>query len=143
MEGFAPWRVPIISKHHEIWLENWYSNDRNAGTIPGSQEICISSIALALTIISLGPFFIKLGQALSIRPDLLSPRAMLELQQLCDKVPCFDSTLAMKIIEAELKKPINEIYSSISLEPIAAASLGQVLHTITYKNSSLSCIKHA
>ena len=95
------------------------------------------------TIISLGPFFIKLGQALSIRPDLLSPRVMLELQQLCDKVPCFDSTLAMKIIEAELKKPINEIYSSISLEPIAAASLGQVLHTITYKNSSLSCIKHA
>jgi aarF domain-containing kinase len=42
------------------------------------------------TIVSLGPFFIKLGQALSIRPDILSPRAMVELQQLCDKVPCFD-----------------------------------------------------
>lgn len=38
------------------------------------------------TIVSLGPFFIKLGQALSIRPDILSPRAMVELQQLCDKV---------------------------------------------------------
>jgi hypothetical protein len=40
------------------------------------------------TITSLGPFFIKLGQALSIRPDVLSPRAMVELQQLCDKVRC-------------------------------------------------------
>ena len=38
------------------------------------------------TIVSLGPFAIKLGQALSIRPDILSPRAMVELQQLCDKV---------------------------------------------------------
>jgi aarF domain-containing kinase len=38
------------------------------------------------TITSLGPFFIKLGQALSIRPDILSPKAMVELQQLCDKV---------------------------------------------------------
>jgi aarF domain-containing kinase len=37
-------------------------------------------------IVSLGPFFIKLGQALSIRPDILSPKAMVELQQLCDKV---------------------------------------------------------
>ena len=41
------------------------------------------------TIVSLGPFFIKLGQALSIRPDILSPRAMVELQQLCDKVEGF------------------------------------------------------
>jgi hypothetical protein len=37
-------------------------------------------------ITSLGPFFIKLGQALSIRPDILSPKAMVELQKLCDKV---------------------------------------------------------
>ena len=68
VEGFAPWRVPIISKHHEIWLENWYSNDRNAGTIPGSQEICISSIALALTIISLGPD--QLGSQLFVSSQL-------------------------------------------------------------------------
>jgi len=54
------------------------------------------------TIVSLGPFFIKLGQALSIRPDILSPKAMVELQQLCDKVPSFDSQLAMKTIQEEL-----------------------------------------
>lgn len=71
------------------------------------------------TIVSLGPFFIKLGQALSIRPDILSPRAMVELQQLCDKVPCFDSALAMKTIEDELGAPPSSIYSKMTPEPVA------------------------
>ena len=83
------------------------------------------------TIVSLGPFAIKLGQALSIRPDILSPRAMVELQQLCDKVPCFDSKLAMKTIEAELGRPVKDVYSEITDEPVAAASLGQVYKVLT------------
>ena len=77
-------------------------------------------------ITSLGPFFIKIGQALSIRPDVLSPRSMVELQKLCDKVPCFDSKIAFNTIERELGKPIEELFSEISAEPLAAASLGQV-----------------
>lgn len=79
------------------------------------------------TITSLGPFFIKLGQALSIRPDILSPRSMVELQKLCDKVPSFDSKIAFATIERELGKPVYDIFSSISPEPVAAASLGQVV----------------
>jgi len=78
------------------------------------------------TITSLGPFFIKLGQALSIRPDILSPRSMVELQKLCDKVPSFDSKIAFATIERELGQPVYDVYSSISPEPMAAASLGQV-----------------
>merc|ERR1719181_1233201 len=78
------------------------------------------------TITSLGPFFIKLGQALSIRPDILSPRAMVELQQLCDKVPSYDSGLAFEIMKSELGKDPSELFSEITDEPIAAASLGQV-----------------
>ena len=66
------------------------------------QEVARAA-SLRNTIVSLGPFFIKLGQALSIRPDILSPRAMVELQQLCDKVPSFSSELAMQTIEEELK----------------------------------------
>ena len=54
---------------------------------------------------SLGPAYIKLGQALSIRPDILSPAAMVELQKLCDKVPSFDNVIAMKVIEDELGAP--------------------------------------
>lgn len=77
-------------------------------------------------ITSLGPFFIKLGQALSIRPDILSPRVMVEMQQLCDKVPSYDSKVAFATIERELGRPVEEVYSKITPEPIAAASLGQV-----------------
>lgn len=51
---------------------------------------------------SLGPAYIKLGQALSIRPDLLSPAAMNELQKLCDKVPSYPNDQAMAVIEEEL-----------------------------------------
>jgi len=78
------------------------------------------------TISSLGPFFIKIGQALSIRPDVLSPRSMVELQKLCDKVPSFDSAIAFATIELELGKKVEELFSEITPEPVAAASLGQV-----------------
>lgn len=78
------------------------------------------------TITSLGPFYIKIGQALSIRPDILSPRSMVELQKLCDKVPSYDSGVAFATIERELGKPVNELFEEITPEPVAAASLGQV-----------------
>lgn len=75
---------------------------------------------------SLGPAYIKLGQALSIRPDILSPAAMNELQQLCDKVPSYDNEIAMELLRQELGKDWREIYSELSPKPVAAASLGQV-----------------
>ena len=59
---------------------------------------------LRRTIVSLGPFYIKLGQALSIRPDILSPQAMVQLQQLCDKVPPFDSAIAMARARAAVSR---------------------------------------
>lgn len=77
-------------------------------------------------ITSLGPFYIKLGQALSIRPDILSPRSMVEMQKLCDKVPSYDSKIAMATIERELEGPVSDFFSEITPEPVAAASLGQV-----------------
>jgi len=77
-------------------------------------------------ITSLGPFFIKLGQALSIRPDVLSPRTMVELQKLCDKVPSFDSKIAFATIEQELGRSVDDLFVEITPEPMAAASLGQV-----------------
>ena len=84
------------------------------------------AIELRNIMTSLGPAYIKLGQALSIRPDLLSPAAMNELQQLCDKVPSYDSGVAMRLLEQELGQSWEEIYSELTPEPIAAASLGQV-----------------
>ena len=56
-----------------------------------------------------GPAYIKLGQALSIRPDILSPAAMNELQKLCDKVPSFNNDVAMQVIRDELGAPWHEV----------------------------------
>ncbi len=75
---------------------------------------------------SLGPAFIKAGQALSTRPDIVPPLLLDELAGLQDQLPGFDSTLAMACIEEDLGAPIHTIYTELEREPISAASLGQV-----------------
>jgi aarF domain-containing kinase len=92
-------------------------------------------------ITSLGPFYIKLGQALSIRPDILSPRTMYELQKLCDKVPSYDSKIAFATMERELGKPVREVFSEITPEPVAAASLGQVYKATLRSNGKIVAVK--
>jgi len=78
---------------------------------------------------TLGPCFIKLGQALSIRPDLLPAPVLSELQKLCDAVPPFDTKLAAKVMRREMKEDPEKVFADFSVEtpPIAAASLGQVI----------------
>ena len=75
---------------------------------------------------SLGPAYIKVGQALSTRPDLITPAAMAEMVKLQDQLPPFPNEIAMRFIEEELGQPPANIYDSLSESPIAAASLGQV-----------------
>ena len=65
---------------------------------------------------SLGPVFIKFGQALSTRPDILPPEIALELAKLQDRVPPFPSSQAREIIESQLGKPIDEIFDDFSDE---------------------------
>jgi len=76
----------------------------------------------------LGPTFIKFGQMLSIRPDLLPPAAVYELQKLCDAVPSYPTREALALISAEIGAPATEMFDELdeSSLPIAAASLGQV-----------------
>jgi len=73
-----------------------------------------------------GPTAIKVGQALSNRPDLVSPLYMNQLQQLQDNVGAFDHQEAIAIVERELGASIEEVFDRFSPEPIASASLGQV-----------------
>lgn len=75
---------------------------------------------------SLGPAFIKAGQALSTRPDIVPPLLLEELAQLQDQLPGFDPALAMACIEDDLGRPVAAVYSQLDREPISAASLGQV-----------------
>jgi predicted unusual protein kinase regulating ubiquinone biosynthesis (AarF/ABC1/UbiB family) len=78
------------------------------------------------TLTKLGPFYIKIGQALSTRPDVVPPVYLEELTLLQDDVPPFPNELAYQLITEELGRTPQEIYQEISPEPIAAASLGQV-----------------
>jgi len=77
-------------------------------------------------LVDLGPAFIKAGQALSTRPDIVPPLLLEELAQLQDQLPGFDSDLAMACIEEDLGAPIDSIYDQLDRNPISAASLGQV-----------------
>ena len=78
------------------------------------------------SLIDLGPTFIKIGQALGTRADLLPLEYVTELATLQDQVPAFPTAEAFARIEAELGRPLHECYPEIDSEPIAAASLGQV-----------------
>lgn len=74
----------------------------------------------------LGPTFIKLGQALSMRPDFVSVELINELSKLQDMVPPYDFSEIQVIIEIELKRKTDEIFDCFETTPIASASIGQV-----------------
>jgi predicted unusual protein kinase regulating ubiquinone biosynthesis (AarF/ABC1/UbiB family) len=81
---------------------------------------------LRTSLITLGPTFIKIGQALGTRADLLPLAYVKELSKLQDQVPPFPTTDAYARIESELGQTLQQAYAEIDAEPIAAASLGQV-----------------
>jgi ubiquinone biosynthesis protein len=81
---------------------------------------------LAAALQEMGPSFIKLGQALSTRADLLSEEVAADLSRLQDHLPAFPGAEARRIIEMELGKPIASLYATFDDVPIAAASIAQV-----------------
>jgi predicted unusual protein kinase regulating ubiquinone biosynthesis (AarF/ABC1/UbiB family) len=98
--------------------------DRQTGQIDKNQRKRAIRVREILT--RLGPAYIKIGQALSTRPDLVPPQYLEELTQLQDQLPPFPNELAFQFIEEELGDRPENIYAELSENPIAAASLGQV-----------------
>lgn len=90
----------------------------------------------------LGPTFIKAGQMMSVRPDVLPQATLEELEKLQDSVVPFDTAVAVAQIEAELGGPLGQFFTSISEEPVAAASLAQVyLATLNDGNDTRVAVK--
>tara|TARA_B100001063_G_scaffold246940_1_gene288667 strand:+ start:2010 stop:3641 length:1632 start_codon:yes stop_codon:yes gene_type:complete len=81
---------------------------------------------LRLALVALGPIYIKLGQILSTRKDLLSPELATELAKLQDKVPPFKAKTARSIIERSLGESIESVFAEFETEPMASASIAQV-----------------
>lgn len=100
----------------------WWSRGRTLSETQQRQQ----AVRLREVLTRLGPAFIKVGQALSTRPDLVPPLYLEELTRLQDQLPAFDNAIAYQFIEEELGDAPSEIYAELTAEPIAAASLGQV-----------------
>ena len=96
------------------------------------------AVWLKESLIRLGPTFIKIGQSLGTRGDLLPLSYVKELVKLQDQVPPYPQAEAYARIEIELGRKVSECYAEISPEPIAAASLGQVYHARLYSGEEVA-----
>lgn len=102
------------------------SSFRLAGTADDRASAVTVAERIRLVFQDLGPTFIKLGQILSTRPDLVSDEIMAELQRLQDNVPPFAFWEARSLIEAELGKKLEDAFASFDETPLGTASIGQV-----------------
>lgn len=100
-----------------LWIGRRFRKREIAGR-PGER--------LALALQRLGPSFIKLGQMLSTRPDLLGEQVAGDLAALQDRLPPFDGALARRMIEEEFGRPVGELFRQFDNRAIAAASIAQV-----------------
>lgn len=121
-QRFIPWYIRLI-KNCLFWMRNRYP-DRNRGE------------RLRLALETLGPVFIKFGQMLSTRRDILPPDIANELAILQDKVQPFDGELAASIIRQSLGlNSLDELFDDFDIQALASASIAQV-HTATLKEDN-------
>lgn len=110
------------------------------GPKPLKEQILILSEALRLRLAleELGPTFIKFGQILSTRHDLVPKEYIEELEKLQDNVPPFELSEAKKVIEREFEEKIEDIFRTFNPEQIAAASIGQVYRATLYQGEEVA-----
>ena len=89
----------------------------------------------------LGPTFIKFGQIMSLRPDLLPNALLVELEKLQDDVPALAMGDIETVVQESLKKPIDDVFSVFDVEPLAAASLSQVHRAVLKKEGDIVSVK--
>lgn len=132
--GISPWllaKTPLSWLNNISWLLPWLWIKKHPGTPQDN---------LPQALEALGPIFIKFGQALSTRPDLITPEIAQPLTKLQDKVKPFDSDLAQSIITQELQKPLKDLFKDFNPNPLSAASIAQV-HEATLPNGDEVVVK--
>ncbi|XZE18306.1 ABC1 kinase family protein [Pirellulaceae bacterium SH449] len=129
--GLADW----LSRLRVDFIRDWIKDD--AGT-PLSSYSREARIRMALT--DLGPTFIKLGQVLSLRPDLVGSELAKELQSLQTQVPPDTYAEVLEVVERELKRPMREVFTHFAEIPVASASIGQV-HDATLLDGTQVVVK--
>lgn len=114
--GLADW----LSRLRVDFIRDWIKDEQG---VPLSSYTREARVRMALT--ELGPTFIKLGQVLSLRPDLVGSAQAAELQQLQCNVPADPMSAVQGIVESELKHPLGEMFAEFCEVPLASASIGQ------------------
>ena len=92
----------------------------------GTKQVVPPGTHARLALTELGATGIKMGQILSTRPDLLPPDLIAELETLVDRVPAVATAAIVETIEAELHRPLSEVFQEFDETPLAGASIGQV-----------------
>ena len=122
--------LPFIVRQWWAWRQDAGKEETASpeATAARHERHSAAAIELRQILTKLGPTFIKFGQMLSSRPDLLPSVVLTELRKLCDSVPAYSTAEALKLIEQELGHPVVDLFDDLGpgTRPIAAASLGQV-----------------
>ena len=123
-----------VAKEHKVISLITSSSKRKKNSEDGTdEELDLSGLRLAME--ELGPAFIKLGQLLATRPDMVGIEIADDLKKLRDNTPTTPFEEMREVIEGELGKPLEEVYSEFNEEPIGSASIGQV-YTATLKDTN-------
>ncbi|XP_019710588.2 uncharacterized aarF domain-containing protein kinase At1g71810, chloroplastic isoform X1 [Elaeis guineensis] len=101
----------------------------------------VRAAELRMILLELGPAFVKIAQAVSSRADVIPPAYLEELSLLQDRIAPFSTEIAFSMIEKELGLPIDILFSEISPEPVAAASLGQVYQARLRSSGKVVAVK--
>lgn len=117
--GFNEFLDRLKARYHGMPRKTFNRERRAQGALSAPER-------LRLVFEELGPTFIKFAQVLSSRPDIIPPEYLQELSKLQDDVPEFPFEDARDLIEAQLGKPVSELFQHIDEKPTAAASLAQV-----------------